>query len=90
MRFAARHTTFIAVAGLVALLATGAAYAEGVLGGQDRAPVIRAGAGATPVPEYPGWSYAAATSTTGAACIVLTTPSGEGRTCAEPNTRSIG
>ena len=34
--------------------------------------------------EYPGWSYAAAASATGDPCIVLTTPFGGGRTCAEP------
>lgn len=81
---ATRRTILGAAAGLVALVATGAAYAEGVFGDQKHGPVIRATATATPVSEYPGWSYAAAASATGDPCIVLTTPFGSGRTCAEP------
>jgi hypothetical protein len=85
MSFAKRRPIFIAAAAaLVALLATGVAYAEGVFADPDLGPVVRATAGATPVAGYPGWSYAAATSAEGTACIVLTTPFGHGRTCAEP------
>ena len=81
---ARRRTTFLAATGIVAVLATGVAYAEGVFGGDDHGPVIRATAVATSVSEYPGWSYAAAASATGDPCIVLTTPFGTGRTCADP------
>lgn len=83
MTFVRRRPIVTAIAAaLAALLATGVAYAGGVFGGADHGPAIRATAAATPVPEYPGWSYAAATSATGTACIVLTTPLGNDRTCA--------
>ena len=55
-----------------------------MFGDADHGPVIQSTAGPASVSEYPGWSYAAATSSTGTACIVLTTPLGNGRTCAVP------
>ena len=82
-RFARRHTTVIAIVIAVGLLLAGVAYAEGVLGnGGDHGPVIDSTAAFTPVADYPGWSYAAATSPTGEPCFVLKTTLGEGRTCA--------
>lgn len=46
MSFVRRRPIFIAVAaGVVALLVTGVAYAEGVFGDPDHGPVIRATAG---------------------------------------------
>ena len=85
MSFAKRRgIVSAAAAGLVALLATGAAYAAGVFDDPDHGPVIETTAGPVAIVEYPGWSYAAATSATGTACIVLTTPFGNGRTCAVP------
>jgi len=82
-RFTRRRTTVIAIVMGVGLLAAGVAYAEGVLGDSEtHGPVVAAAATFTSVAEYPGWSYAAGTSSTGTPCIVMRTTLGEGRTCA--------
>jgi len=71
----------IAIA-ITALAAAGVTYAAGVFDDQGIGPQITGAAPPTPVPGYPGWSYAAAASPTGAPCVILSTPLGENRVCA--------
>ena len=77
-----RKAPLVIAIAIATLGAAGATYAAGVFDDQGIGPQITGAAPPTPVPGYPGWSYAAAASPTGTPCVILATPLGENRVCA--------